>query len=660
MTVTKPALAAAALAALLGLCPGCLPEPVTPSPRGVFPPERPERPPPERPDPEPPPTPGPWPAPVEPAPTPPPSPIPDGGQHPLDPRPLPAPWPDEALAVGPVAATRRVIADEDIVGFAALDGALLAGTATGGLFRATPIGGWQAEPTPLPPLRWFDGGAGALIACPADGDAARISLDAGARWARLDLACGAGGRRTIAFDGAHAWMLTEGGELLHGALLGARAALTAPIADPQMVAAGGGAVVVFGAVDAAWSRDGERFEPIERAGAVIEPRDGLITDKGRAVVVGRAAPGRIGIEFSRDGGRSFAPARGPERLAGDLARVAVDARGVFYATPIDDGPPLRSDDGEHWVPVGPRAARGAVIGADRGALAATARGFTLGIDRDAPRGPGLDRPLWRAVYTHPRVAVATGVLGGLWRSTDGGQRWTLAPGSDSLPFTDLDRVSGHAIAAVGEGLFRHSDDAGAHWTVAAPPGSCQARWVRFDGLRGLADCADGVPATSADGGATWIRLDAPALLRAPVVWLDGGVGVSLADDGTIGWTTDGGARFSWQPAPAALVELAPRAGGVSALGVDGRLWTATGPARPWVVDGHLAGLDGPARAHRPLADGRVVVATDRRVYIAAAPRFGERVLALLGDAPGARAVVPAGDGAILVLQATATTRFEPR
>ncbi|MCB9543893.1 MAG: hypothetical protein H6703_15810 [Myxococcales bacterium] len=658
--MSKPALAVAALAALLGLGPGCLPEPVTPSPRGVFPPERPDRPPPARPDPDPPPSPGPWPAPADDPPRPPPSPIPDGGPHPLDPRPLPAPWPDEALAVGPVAAARRVIADEDIVGFAALDGALLAGTATGGLFRATAIGGWQAELTPLPPLRWFDGGAGLAIACPADGDAARISLDAGIRWARLDLNCGAGGRRTIAFDGARAWILTEGGELWRGALLGGRTHLTAPIADPRMVAAGGGAVVVFGAADAAWSGDGERFVPVERAGAVVEPRDGLITDKGRAVVVGRAAPGRVGIEYSRDGGRSFAPAMAPERLAGDLARVTVDARGVFYATPIDDGPPLRSDDGARWVPVGHRPARGAVIGADRGAIAATARGFTLGVDREAPRGPGLDRPLWRVVFTHPRVAVATGVLGGLWRSTDGGARWTLAPGSDSLPFTDLDRVAGHAVAAVGEGLFRHSDDAGARWTVAAPPGSCRARWVRFAGARGLADCADGLPALSDDGGARWSRLEAPAPPRAPIVWLDGGVGVSLADDGAIGWTSDGGVRFAWQPAPAAFVELAPRAGGVSALGADGRIWTATGPSPPWVQESHLAGLDGPARAHRLLADGRVVVATDRRVYLGGAPRFGERVLAPLGDAPGARAVVPAGDGAILVLQSTATTRFEPR
>jgi hypothetical protein len=32
----------------------------------------------------------------------------------------------------------------------------------------------------------------------------------------------------------------------------------------------------------------------------------------------------------------------------------------------------------------------------------------------------------------------------------------------------------------------------------------------------------------------------------------------------------------------------------------------------------------------------------------------------LGTTPGARAVVPAGDGAILVLQETATTLFEPR
>lgn len=665
MAVTRPLPTAARFALALALAgPACLPAPDAPSPRGVFAPAPIVRPPPVEPAPEPDPaTPGPGPAPVPIEPEAPPEPIPGGGPHPLDPRPLPAPWPTDALAVGPVDAVRRVITDEDIVGFAALGETIHAASATGGVFRAGPIGGWRAEPSTLPPLRWFAGLGSALVACPADGSPARSSSD-GRRWEALDLPCGEGGRRTLARDGTTTWALLAGRVAIEGALTGERRAYPLPI-DARMLAAGHGLVLALGADGGARAdldaTDGPpAFAPISRTGALVEPRDGVITDKGRVIVVGRAAPGQVGIEVSPDRGRTWRVADAPERLASDLARLAMDARGVLYATPVGDGPPLRSvDGGARWSPVGPRLARGAVLATGHGALAATPRGVAIGLDRPAPRPPGLDRPLWRVIYTHPRVAVAVGTLGGLWRSVDGGVRWTLAPGTGSLPFTDLDRVGGHAVAAVGEDLARTSDDAGARWQLVTTAPRCAARWVRFYADDGVLGCADGRAARSTDGGGTWTPAEAPAP-PGPPIWLDAATGVALTPAGELAWTTDGGERYTRLPPPRPFVELAPAPGGVSALGVDGSLWHTRGPHAAWSATAPLDTLDGPPRAHRMLLDGRAALVTDRALYLTSPPIAGHRTAHRLGPAPGARAVIPTGDGALLVLQETATTRFEPR
>lgn len=661
MTVIRP-LSIAATLALAG--PACLPAPEAPSPRGAFEPAPIVRPPPVDPEPEPDaPAPGPWDPPPPATPARPPSPIPGGGPHPLDPRPLPPPWPTDDLAVGPVDAVRRVITDEDIVGFAFFGETIHAASATGGVFRADPIGGWRPEPTPLPPLRWFAGIGSALVACPADGDRAQISYD-GRRWHLLDAPCGAGGRRTLARDGVTTWALTPDRAVLEGELTGDRIAHPLP-SDATMLTAGHGLVLALAAdrgaradLDATDGRPA--FHPISRTGAVVDPRDGLVTDKGRVIIVGRAAPGRVGIEVSPDRGRTWAVADAPERLAGDLARVDIDARGVLYATPADDGPPLRSlDGGARWSPIGRRLARGAVLAVGHGAIAATPRGVAIGLDRPAPRPPGLDRPLWRVVYTHPRVAVAVGTLGGLWRSVDGGVRWTLAPGTGSLPFTDLDRVGGHAVAAVGEDLARASDDAGARWRLVTSAPRCAARWVRFNGDDGLLGCADGRAAHSSNGGESWVAGDAPAP-AGPPIWLDSTTGVVLTPAGELAWTTDGGERYTRLPPPRPFIELAPAPGGVSALGTDGSLWQTRGPHAAWSATAPLDTLDGPPRAHRLLLDGRAAVVTDRALYLASPPIAGHRTARRLGPAPGARAVVPSGDGALLVLQETATTRFEPR
>lgn len=636
-------------------------EPGDQAPRGAFAPPLPVRPPP--PPAEPPPrrpiVPDQPPAPVIPD-----DGIPGGGPLVSAPAPLPDAWSEDALEVLADRFQRRVVSDEDVVGFAPAPSGLLAATATGGLFRSAPRVGWQTMPTDLPPLRRLFAIGGAALACPADGGVARVSADGGESWARLDAPCGAGGRRTAdqLSDGrADAAVLLTRDGLRIGPLVGG-VVLTrpSPVPAPRVVGAGKRMLVVFGDRGAAVSRDGGlTFVPASRPAqrVLAEPRDLAVGGKGEAVVVGRALGDWPGIVHSRDGGESWQPASAPPRVGADLAAVVVDATGVFLAVPVGDGDALRSvDGGQTWQPVATaRSTRGAALALDRGFIAATARGIAVGVERSAPFGPGLDRPLAEVVFTHPRVAVASGVLGGLWRSVDGGRSWALAPSTGSLPFPGLGRIKGHGVMAVGDGRFWRSIDAGHRWDARTPPESCRARWTRFDGARGLAGCADARRALSEDGGLSWrIQGDGPAI--RPLVWrADGLSGVGLSPDGTaLHVTLDGGFTFAAVPSPTPLVELRRSGDALSALAEDGRIGSSVDPAGPWRW--RAPPIDTRPATHRALPDGRALWLDERAVWLADADGDWRR----MGSTPGARAVALTGDGGFLVLQATGSTLFEPR
>jgi len=282
-----------------------------------------------------------------------------------------------------------------------------------------------------------------------------------------------------------------------------------------------------------------------------------------------------------------------------------------------------------------------------------------GVDVQGPPPLSTDRPLFAAAFTHPQVAVATGVDGGLYRSQDGGVSWARIPGTAGVPFWDVAGLGGHTVMAVGDGVLWRSEDAGRIWSHATPPSSCSVRWVRFTGDAGLAGCEDGEVLVSEDGGRTWAvgaELDGP--IRA-AVWMGTGRALALDADGHhLRLTDDGG--YSWwsEPLPAPAVELVPGADGVTLLTSDGRVlttggWDTTHASLEWrVLD---AAVSRDARTHRVLPDGRVLFADGARVWVAA----GAERLAV-ARVPDPHAMVLTGDGGVLVLQAGATTRLEPR
>ncbi len=100
-------------------------------------------------------------------------------------------------------------------------------------------------------------------------------------------------------------------------------------------------------------------------------------------------------------------------------------------------------------------------------------------------------------------------------SSDGGQTWSVAEGSDARPGPMLRRLAwrkGLPLLAVGDrGAILISDDAGAHWKPAQRSVSGNLRgvaWGNGDSPLALAVGVGGTAALSANGGKNWTSAEA--------------------------------------------------------------------------------------------------------------------------------------------------------
>jgi len=128
-----------------------------------------------------------------------------------------------------------------------------------------------------------------------------------------------------------------------------------------------------------------------------------------------------------------------------------------------------------------------------------------------PDPDALDQPALRQmVHLDDDVLIAISPTGGLARSDDGGETWSIF--SDGLPetvtLTALIAVDGHVLAgSARHGLFR-STDAGLSWTAHGQGIGSRIRHLSHDVVEPgavLAGTAGGV-LISHDGGATWSAL----------------------------------------------------------------------------------------------------------------------------------------------------------
>jgi hypothetical protein len=142
---------------------------------------------------------------------------------------------------------------------------------------------------------------------------------------------------------------------------------------------------------------------------------------------------------------------------------------------------------------------------------------------------------------HPAEGSAAPADLGLLASADTGATWQPLSQAGAADFHRL-TASGAVVLGVnsGDGLLWRSTDGGARWTtqgdapfdVALDPG---------DAARAIAATGDG-PISSSDGGRTWSPISGAPLL-AFVSWTGTGI-VGAAPDGRILSSTDGGASWS--------------------------------------------------------------------------------------------------------------------
>ena len=588
-------------------------------------------------------------------------PIEDQQPHPLAQTPLPPAWSDREFAVASVDFARRVVGDDAVVGLGVLaEGALLAVTATGGLFSDWSLDGWTPLATPLPPLARAHIDGDMVLACPRDRRPARLSLDGGQRWAQLDLGCGEGGRVTLD-AGRIIWLHAQQLEVWD-VYTGLRRTMTLPMEMPRSVGVDGERVVVFGEHGALWSGDGgQTFSPAQVPDDLIRVRQVIGAPKHVMFAVGESRHGGSPLLLSRDDGRHWSAPGDLPRGVRELWAGAVDGHRVFVASPKNPGGAvIRSEDaGRTWREViSSRPLFGAVAHRPHGNLVGVRGGLARAVDGPPVRPLALDQPLRAVRFTHPLIGIGIGASAGVYCTVDGGVRWTLCSPELQMPFSVLDKADEHTYFVGGAGVFRRTRDAGRTWNTVVLATPCRPRWVRFYGAAGMMACGQEDYLLTDDAGRTWTQVaEAPAAMATPT-WLDAqrlvtssGRMLRYSDDGGWSW------RSIESPHPD-LVELRRAEGGLSAVTSDGAVGTASDPEGPWAwrFPSEMARPLSSVVAHRPLLDGRVVLLDRTQVYL----WDGGSTITPLGPAPEARDLALLGDGSILVLQGAATTRFEGR
>ena len=166
----------------------------------------------------------------------------------------------------------------------------------------------------------------------------------------------------------------------------------------------------------------------------------------------------------------------------------------------------------------------------------------------APVTPAVTTSALYAVrWTSASTVLATGLLGQVLRSTDGGVTWAVVAEPASSHMHAL-AASGQAAIAVGDGGGGlRSPDGGAHWLQVPTIGtSSNLHGLAFSGTAATAVGDGGAVRRTTDGGASWqaAASDGGTTNLIGVAFNASGVGLAVGDSGTVLRSVDGGANWT--------------------------------------------------------------------------------------------------------------------
>jgi photosystem II stability/assembly factor-like uncharacterized protein len=158
--------------------------------------------------------------------------------------------------------------------------------------------------------------------------------------------------------------------------------------------------------------------------------------------------------------------------------------------------------------------------------------------------PAFDSGFAAASFPDPLVGT---VVGGIYRTTDGGVSWTSQQGPDGygsyadVVFTD---VNTGTIVGSGGTILR-TTDGGKTWVDQASGTSLTLNGVSFiDADNGMVVGVEGLILRTTDGGETWIEQESGTDAPLYGVWLSDAMTTTVVGGfGTILRTTDGGAAW---------------------------------------------------------------------------------------------------------------------
>ncbi len=247
---------------------------------------------------------------------------------------------------------------------------------------------------------------------------------------------------------------------------------------------------------------------------------------GEANIRNDVIPG-AGVYLSTDAGRTWR--RMGLADVGQIGRIVVD--------PHDPDHVVVAALGQEW---GPSPHRGIYVTTDGGKTwrkSLYVNDYTGAIDVAMQPGNGqvLLAATWQA-YRQPWMLHDGGPGSGIWRSTDGGERWTrlregLPPapiGRIGLAFapSEPQRVYALLEAPIGKGALFVSDDLGEHWHEVSDNHALNVRGFYFTTLEVAPDDPDRVYflgfqlLQSDDGGKTVRVIDSSVHVDHHAMWID--------------------------------------------------------------------------------------------------------------------------------------------